>query len=199
MESKQKILQAALRIFLHKGYDATSISDVVEESHFTKGGIYHHFKNKEQLFIDTINYLFAEFERWELEIYKNSRSLQEIIRNYFLSLGKVDVFLNRIAVTTGIGESNFYLLMLEAFNRFPRIREKHREIHLNHREHLVGIFKKAQQNSLIKPDLDCDTVVFLINALGEGTMIYHILNEKLNLTEMGEKLSDTVWKSISNE
>jgi AcrR family transcriptional regulator len=65
MDSKKKILKAALRVFLEKGYDAASINYVVRESKFTKGGIYHHFRNKEHLFIETINFLFDEFEKWE--------------------------------------------------------------------------------------------------------------------------------------
>jgi AcrR family transcriptional regulator len=46
MDSKEKILKAALRVFLEKGYDAASINDVAQESKFTKGGLYHHFPNK---------------------------------------------------------------------------------------------------------------------------------------------------------
>jgi hypothetical protein len=35
-----------------------------------------------------------------------------------------------------------------------------------------------------------------VNALGEGTMIYHLINEKIDLKEMGEKLFQNVWNSI---
>ena len=99
MDSKEKILKAALRIFLEKGYDAASINDVVRESKFTKGGIYHHFQNKEHLFIETINFLFDEFEKWESEIYSKSLSLKEILRIYFTSLSEVINFIKKVAET----------------------------------------------------------------------------------------------------
>ena len=70
MGSKENILKAALRIFLEKGYNAASINDVAKESNFTKGGLYHHFQNKEHLFIETINFLFDEFESWRYRTVK---------------------------------------------------------------------------------------------------------------------------------
>lgn len=44
------ILQAAYRLFLEKGYSATSMRDIVAASGITMGGIYNHFTGKEQLF-----------------------------------------------------------------------------------------------------------------------------------------------------
>lgn len=54
MESKEKngkqiILQVAARLFLEKGFDSTSMQDIVRESGMSKGGIYHYFKSKEDI------------------------------------------------------------------------------------------------------------------------------------------------------
>lgn len=46
----EKILEAAQRLFLEKGYDNTTIQDIVDElGGLTKGAIYHHFKSKEEI------------------------------------------------------------------------------------------------------------------------------------------------------
>lgn len=46
----EKILDAAQRLFLTKGYDATTIQDIVDElGGLTKGAVYHHFKSKEEI------------------------------------------------------------------------------------------------------------------------------------------------------
>lgn len=46
----EKILEAAQRLFLEKGYDNTTIQDIVDElGGLTKGAIYHHFKSKEDI------------------------------------------------------------------------------------------------------------------------------------------------------
>lgn len=196
MDSKEKILKAALRVFLEKGYDAASINDVVRESKFTKGGIYHHFQNKERLFIETINFLFDEFEKWENEIYTKSLSLEEIIRIYFTSLSEVINFIKQVAETDKLEECNFYELMMSAFLKFPELKEKHREQHEKNSEALIKMLVDAQEKKIIQNDIDPRTFAFMINALSEGTMIYHMLNEKIDLKEIGEKLFQNVWNSI---
>ena len=46
----EKILEVSERLFLEKGYDNTTIQDIVDElGGLTKGAIYHHFKSKEDI------------------------------------------------------------------------------------------------------------------------------------------------------
>lgn len=46
-QTVERILDAAQRLFLEKGYEATTIQDIVDElGGLTKGAIYHHFKSK---------------------------------------------------------------------------------------------------------------------------------------------------------
>ena len=45
-QTVERILDAAQRLFLEKGYEATTIQDIVDElGGLTKGAIYHHFKS----------------------------------------------------------------------------------------------------------------------------------------------------------
>lgn len=51
----ERILDAAQRLFLEKGYDNTTIQDIVDElGGLTKGAVYHHFKGKEEI-MDAVN------------------------------------------------------------------------------------------------------------------------------------------------
>lgn len=46
-ETVEKILEAAKRLFLEKGYEQTTIQDIVDQlGGLTKGAVYHHFKSK---------------------------------------------------------------------------------------------------------------------------------------------------------
>lgn len=46
----EKILEVSQRLFLEKGYDNTTIQDIVDElDGLSKGAIYHHFKSKEEI------------------------------------------------------------------------------------------------------------------------------------------------------
>lgn len=49
-ETVRKILDAALTLFLEKGYEQTTILDIVENmGGMTRGAFYHHFKSKEEV------------------------------------------------------------------------------------------------------------------------------------------------------
>ena len=46
----EKILDVSQRLFLEKGYDNTTIQDIVDSlGGLTKGAVYHHFKSKEEI------------------------------------------------------------------------------------------------------------------------------------------------------
>ena len=57
----EKILEVAQQLFLEKGYENTTIQDIVDElGGLTKGAIYHHFKSKEDIICALSDKLFAE-------------------------------------------------------------------------------------------------------------------------------------------
>lgn len=199
LNPRTKIIRSALKVFLLKGYDATSVNDVVSESQTSKGGIYHHFKNKEELFIETIDYLFDKFEDIERSIYSDSTNLKQILQTYFNSLSNISEIIGVMTGSDNIDVNNFYMLMTNAFIKFPQIREKHGKLHLKNQEILVEIIRKTQQEGRIKDNIDCETMAFMINALAEGTMIYHIMTDEIDLKEKGKKIFQNLWKSISTE
>jgi AcrR family transcriptional regulator len=55
-DSRQEILRAAARLFQQRGYDATSMSDVAAALDLSKGGLYHHFKSKDEILFHLMNH-----------------------------------------------------------------------------------------------------------------------------------------------
>ncbi|EJP6472339.1 TetR/AcrR family transcriptional regulator [Clostridium botulinum] len=47
---KQEILEAAMRLFYMKGYEATSMADIAKEINVVQGLCYRYFKSKQELF-----------------------------------------------------------------------------------------------------------------------------------------------------
>ncbi|NWG00845.1 MAG: TetR/AcrR family transcriptional regulator [Thermoanaerobaculaceae bacterium] len=48
--SREQILEAALELFSHCGYRATSIRDIAAKAGVSTGNVYHHFADKETIF-----------------------------------------------------------------------------------------------------------------------------------------------------
>lgn len=60
-QTVERILDAARRLFLEKGYEATTIQDIVDElGGLTKGAVYHHFKSKADIMNALGDRLFLE-------------------------------------------------------------------------------------------------------------------------------------------
>ena len=52
--TKAELIQAAMRVISEKGYEAASVTDIAQEAGFTKGALYTHFSNKEDLFLSML-------------------------------------------------------------------------------------------------------------------------------------------------
>ena len=73
-ETVKLILDAATRLFVEKGYDATSLQDIIHETHLSKGAIYHHFSSKEEIF-EAIFHRIGEENTTALAKVRDDRSL----------------------------------------------------------------------------------------------------------------------------
>ena len=60
-ETVRLILDVAYRLFMEKGYEHTSIQDIIDQlGGLSKGAIYHHFKSKEDILIAVSDRMTAE-------------------------------------------------------------------------------------------------------------------------------------------
>ncbi|MFJ7649194.1 TetR/AcrR family transcriptional regulator [Lysinibacillus sp. NPDC097279] len=98
----QQILSISYRLFLEKGYEQTTIQDIINELGMSKGAIYHHFKSKEEILHaigDKGNYSDT------IELYKNLnhlnglQKLKKIIKNEFENLEKQQFNRKAISLT----------------------------------------------------------------------------------------------------
>jgi TetR/AcrR family transcriptional repressor of nem operon len=55
-QTRQKIVEAAAPIFNKRGYEGSSLSELMEATGLKKGGIYRHFSSKEELAAEAFDY-----------------------------------------------------------------------------------------------------------------------------------------------
>ncbi|MEG1983711.1 MAG: TetR/AcrR family transcriptional regulator [Oscillospiraceae bacterium] len=58
MDTKEKILVIALRLFAQKGFEAVSVSLIAGELGMTKGALYKHYKNKQDIFDSIVERMY---------------------------------------------------------------------------------------------------------------------------------------------
>lgn len=76
--TKERILDAALSIFSHKGYHDTRLDDIVDEAKVSKGSIYFHFPNKEKLFVALVDQFANLIDRRVQEAIHESEGIARV-------------------------------------------------------------------------------------------------------------------------
>lgn len=86
-QTVEQILSAASKLFLKKGYESTSIQDIINAlDGLSKGAIYHHFKSKEEIILAVVNRLETDlFETCEKIAGKTGLTGLEKLRAIMLS------------------------------------------------------------------------------------------------------------------
>lgn len=74
-ETYQLILDVSTKLFLEKGYDQTSLQDIIDGlGGMTKGAIYHHFRSKEEILIAVVERLSRE-NAYMMSLVRDDKSL----------------------------------------------------------------------------------------------------------------------------
>ena len=60
-ERRLEITETAQRLFLDKGYESTSLNDVIAELGVAKGTVYHYFKSKEELLDAVVQHMSTQY------------------------------------------------------------------------------------------------------------------------------------------
>jgi len=84
LATRQRLLDAAQRAILEKGFTATSIDELIEECGLTKGGFFYHFKDKNDLAKALLRRYIAEDEEVYDRIFGQARDLVDDPLQVFL-------------------------------------------------------------------------------------------------------------------
>lgn len=82
--ARQRILDAALREFSSKGYEGASLNAACAENGISKGIVYHHFKDKNELYLMCVQMCFdslTDYLQAAMETF--SGTPEERLRSYF--------------------------------------------------------------------------------------------------------------------
>ncbi|MEF9879504.1 MAG: TetR/AcrR family transcriptional regulator [Clostridia bacterium] len=88
-----RILDAAEQLFLEKGYEHTTIQDILNAlGDLSKGAIYHHFKSKEEIVIAVVDRLYASTQEGcaEIQADKSLNGLQKLRKLFYVSIGNAN-------------------------------------------------------------------------------------------------------------
>jgi TetR/AcrR family transcriptional regulator, transcriptional repressor for nem operon len=112
-EVRQKIIESARRLFNRRGFDATSISQIMRGAGLTHGGFYAYFTSKSELYVEVMNCFFTDpnwKNRWEgVQVDLSATDAGAQIVNAYLSQQHFEDFENScpmVALPTDVARSS---------------------------------------------------------------------------------------------
>ena len=77
---KLDLIQIAYRLFVSRGYEHTSVDEIIEEAGIAKGTYYYYFQSKEQMLEEVIEMMLqAEAEKAEAVLHTDLSVPQKIV------------------------------------------------------------------------------------------------------------------------
>jgi AcrR family transcriptional regulator len=164
------LLDVAPRLFLEKGYHATSIDDITQAAGLTKGALYWHFKSKE----DLLDRILKEFETKFLDaLVKEVKQVKEgglarIQRMFRFS--SVFAYHNRELCVS------FTTLAAELVGAHHKMEPKIRRIYKRYQTFLSGLIADGKRDGTFDKDFDDELAALTIMAMHDGTLLHWSMN-----------------------
>jgi AcrR family transcriptional regulator len=76
---RDRIIEVSWRLFYEKGYDNTTVDEIIQECGISKGGFYHHFPAKDDLLSSLPDMFDAQYERALKEMPEGMGSYEQLI------------------------------------------------------------------------------------------------------------------------
>jgi TetR/AcrR family transcriptional repressor of nem operon len=80
---KEEALEEAMKVFWAKGYDSTSVSDLISAMGISRSSMYETFGDKQNLFIETIHCYSHLVSSRRAEIINGAKSVKQGLNDYF--------------------------------------------------------------------------------------------------------------------
>jgi AcrR family transcriptional regulator len=114
LQTRERLLDAALQVFSRRGYYAASVDEIAAEAGYSKGAVYSNFSNKEELFLALIDRRFAKdaqeypgiinFMNEGLQLEEGSDFKEQIMKDSTWNILMVEFFLYAIREGTNRDE-----------------------------------------------------------------------------------------------
>src|SRR6185369_7500752 len=162
---RKELMAIAIDCFARYGSQGTTIDRIASAAGVTKGALYYHFRDKEELLFEAVKDQTAAFEERVVgsvsPVTDPAAALQEIARVC-------------VQIATRNNLRRFILtLMVEALDTNPRLSQAFRDILRRFRSYLAGIVRLGQEQGVFRSDVEASRAAQLFAGGVIGAELQH--------------------------
>ena len=186
-ERKKQIRQAAMKVFLDKGFRNTVMNDIMEATGLSRGGLYHHYGSTYEILYDIMM--------------EGNLNRKDIVQKSIYDEGLIlsPQLLSRMIIDKILAD-NDYVKLYVMFLCELKENDDLKKLYVKIKKESIQVFKELFSTLFNELPSD-ETFEFMINIMNSGLMACEILNarenfvkNKIYLTEMIETYFTNVMK-----
>jgi AcrR family transcriptional regulator len=163
--SRRQLVEIAIDCFALHGFQGTSIDRIARSAGVTKGALYYHFKDKEDLLLEAVKDRIGEFEVQVRDAVAASDDTHERLKRV------IDAC---FVTATASNHRRFIItLMVEALDTNPRLSEQFRKVLRRMRGFLADVVADGQHRGIMRSDVSPAEAAALIAGTIMGAEIQH--------------------------
>jgi AcrR family transcriptional regulator len=182
---REKMTDAALEVFIDKGYDDATITDLIGAAGVARRTFYNHFESKREVFLTLVE---SYFDRYTEILEASHAHLVDVLEHN--PEGTIDAWRRLVYAVLEFHSENRELTIL--VYRDAQVEDEHftgrvQELIQFAREHLVRDFQLMSERGLLV-DMDIDLATTMINSAVMTIVLDHVLRKKVDLRMIADQL-----------
>jgi len=186
--NKDDVIDKAVKVFWAKGYEATSIQDLIDAMGIKRGSLYATFGNKQSLFLKSLNRYSVTVVKKLLEILESNPSAIESIELFFsqlvehlLTAGELrGCLVTNSAIERGLRDKETKQLVLKLLNALED-----------------GFYKtllRAKENNELSTELDLKMTANYLTSSMQGLLVMGKVCSERSVLEGINKMTLSILK-----
>jgi TetR/AcrR family transcriptional regulator, transcriptional repressor for nem operon len=165
--NRERILDAAARLFHQRGFQATSLEEIIAASGVCRSNVYYHFRSKEALGLAVLDWLAQQVAAGELDSTLRDARLPAR-RRLERFLTSITAGLEAAAYRRGCLFGN---LAAELAGEHPQFRERLGGLFRRWEAAVVVCLRDGVRRGEFRPDLDVDRIATALVSQFEGAVL----------------------------
>lgn len=186
-ERRAQIIQAALACFTRKGYNNTTMDDIVTESGLSKGSLYWYFESKDDLFAEAMTSVFMDVDQEAFAALEQCTTASDKLR-----------VVAQMAADVSKKIEGLFSLFLEFWASSPN-REEAAQVWLNlliqYKDVIAGIVEEGVRSGEFK-SVDADKLGWAMMAAYDGLAAYATFTSDVDVEQVGQVFVETLLSGL---
>lgn len=195
LKTRQYLLNAALEVFYRQGVTRSTLQEIAQEAGVTRGALYWHFKNKEDLFEALFQQLYNDIlVRFEDKVVREAPDALMYLREILLDTLKI--------VSQDELHRKFCDVLNQKCERTPHnetvtaLADKYHHLFLNQITHILKICREQKK---LPENIDLELATLFLKSHFAGLIRLWIFNpEDFDLSVVAETMIDASIHALQN-